>query len=345
MSTRRNSGALAAATQAVSGARSARPAPAAPEGEMCTQEASAWAGITGVWKPLYGSFFTQGVSVEWHDFTTERDIDWSRSFHPGSLEICLNFSGAARLQDGDAVRELPTGGLGIYTTRTQAPRATRQSGSLHRFLTLELTPAYLASQVGGDVELLKPALRRFVQEGGEAPPFLEVGALNTCLLSVRSAMVDPPVPATARRAWYQAKVLEVLTQTVFREEEPDELFCARHKRLNRDRVERVCYLLERDLENPPSLEMLATDVEVSPFYLSRMFAEEKAMSIPKFLRLRRMERAADLLKGGGKSVTEVAMQVGYASLSAFNRAFVEYAGCCPGLFPRVKIAGRTPRQR
>jgi AraC-like DNA-binding protein len=65
------------------------------------------------------------------------------------------------------------------------------------------------------------------------------------------------------------------------------------------------------------------------------------MSMPKFLRTRRIERAAELLRTGKMNVTEAAFAVGYASLSAFNRAFVEQMGCCPGLYPRVKIAGRS----
>src|SRR5688500_13959580 len=104
------------------------------------KEAAAWRDIAGTWLPLYGSFFEGGVSVEWHDFTLAHDMDWAGSFHPGSLEICLNFSALARLQDGEAVRELPAGSLAIYTTRDRAPRAIRVSGSWHRFLTIELSP-------------------------------------------------------------------------------------------------------------------------------------------------------------------------------------------------------------
>jgi AraC-like DNA-binding protein len=169
---------------------------------------------------------------------------------------------------------------------------------------------------------------------------LEVRPLTTALLGVRQELVEPTVPLSARTAWYQAKVLEVLAQTVFCEDEPGELFCTRHKRQNRDRVERVRYLLERDLENPPSLEMLAEDVECSPFYLSRIFAEEVSMSMPKYLRMLRIQRAAEMLKAGRLSVTQVAFGVGYASLSAFNRAFVELMGCCPGNYAQSKVPAR-----
>lgn len=304
-------------------------------------EAAIWATVPGQWQPLYGGFASLGVSVEWHDLQPADDLDWGRSFHPGSLEICLNFSGWARFADGLAERELPPGHVGIYTAQAAGPRAVRHAGSLHRFLTLELTPDFLRSQCAGQLDLLKAPLRRFVRDGQSCPPFLEIAPLGTSLLALRPDFVEPPVPQAARAAWYRAKVLEVLAQTVFRADEPGEFFCAKHQRQNRERVERARYLLERDLENPPSLEMLAQDVECSTFHLSRIFTEETGMSIPKFLRTRRIEKAAEFLRQGKMNVTEAAFAVGYASLSAFNRAFVEQLGCCPGLYPRVRIAGRA----
>ena len=106
-------------------------------------------------------------------------------------------------------------------------------------------------------------------------------------------------------------------------------------------MERIRYLIERDLENPPSLPMLAEEAGCSPFHLSRIFTQESGVSIPKFLRMKRMEKAGELLKLGRANVTEAALTVGYASLSAFNKAFLEYFGCCPGLYPHGKIAGRA----
>ena len=67
------------------------------------------------------------------------------------------------------------------------------------------------------------------------------------------------------------------------------------------------------------------------------------MSIPRYLRTKRIDRAAELLKTGKANVTEAAMAVGYSSLSAFNKAFVEQMGCCPGLYPAGKISGRRTK--
>ena len=309
--------------------------PSSPPGESAV-----WRAIDGMWRPLFGSFLDRGLSIEWHDFQLDRNLAWSPSFHPGSLEICLNFSGLAQFHDGTAERELPPGHVAAYTARPNAPRAERRSGSWHRFLTIEMSPAFLRTQCL-ELEAFKAPVRRFIQEPGRCPPFLEIHAMSTALLGFRSAFVEPPLSSSARDAWYLAKTLEVLAHTVFNRDEPNELFCQKHQRQNQDRVERARYLLERDLENPPTLEMLAEDVGCSPFHLSRVFAANAGMSIPKFLRTRRIERAAELLQQGRMNVTEAAMAVGYASLSAFNKAFVEQMGCCPGLYPVVKIAGRS----
>ncbi len=275
-------------------------------------------------------------------------MDWGRSFHRGSLEICLNFSGAARLQDGMAERSLGPNQLALYTTQGERMRAWREAGSLHRFLTLELSREFLHAQFSTMLDRLKTPVCRFIEGGERVPPYLEILALPAALLASRVQFVEPPVAAPARETWYLGRVLEILAQTVFPEEDPEELFCHRHQRGNRERIERVRFLIERDLENPPSLEMLAEEVGCSSFYLSRVFAQETGASIPKFLRMKRIEKAGELIRTGKMNVTEAAMTVGYASLSAFNKAFVEQMGCCPGLYPNAPIPGRKkpplPRQ-
>ena len=46
------------------------------------------------------------------------------------------------------------------------------------------------------------------------------------------------------------------------------------------------------------------------------------------------------LRAAEFNVTEVALEVGYASLSHFSAAFHETFGCCPGLYPL-----KTPTQK
>ena len=295
-------------------------------------ERSVWKRVHGVWQPLYGGFAEHGVSIEWHDFQVEEPLVWSDSFHEESLEICLNYTGEAELKAGKGKQTLEAGQIAIYTTRAQRPAAARKAESLHRFMTLELSPEYLREQFSPVLDGVRPAVLKFLDNPRKFEPWLDVGVLTAALLTARMHLLDPPVNAAAVKMWYQSKVLEILAQTLFQPDKPAEMFCHRHKRLNRERVERVKFLIERDLENPPTLEMLATEVDCSSFYLSRLFSEEAGLSMPKYLRLKRVEKAADWMVARGLNVTEAAMAVGYSSLSAFQKAFVEQYGVSPGVY-------------
>jgi len=295
-------------------------------------EHSVWSKVNGVWRPLYGSILERGVSIEWHDFQVDESFAWSESFHEESLEICLNYTGTGEMRSRSGTSKLSAGQVALYAVRAQKPVAGRDIDSMHRFVTVEMSADYLRTQFDAVMDGLLPGIKRFVDNPSRFEPWVDISVLPSNLLTIRMQMLEPPVNSAAMDSWYQGKILEVLAQTLFRPDKPVELFCHRHKRLNKERVERVKYLLERDLENPPTLEMLGREVDCSPFYLSRLFAEETGGSMPKYLRLKRVEKAAELMRERGMSVTEAAMAVGYSSLSAFQKAFTEQFGISPGIY-------------
>src|SRR4029077_15626531 len=61
--------------------------------DMVHPEQGAWKGLAPGCRQLYRDVKRLGVSTEGHDFRTERPPDWGRSFHPRSLEFCLNLDG------------------------------------------------------------------------------------------------------------------------------------------------------------------------------------------------------------------------------------------------------------
>ena len=77
-------------------------------------EARVWEALGGGWQCLYGCFCQCGVSIEWHDFACSEPRDWSRSFHPDSVEVCLNISGHARLTCGENSALLGPLTAGLY---------------------------------------------------------------------------------------------------------------------------------------------------------------------------------------------------------------------------------------
>jgi AraC-like DNA-binding protein len=297
-----------------------------------------WTPAEGISRQLFEDAGEKRFTISWHDFQVTGAAARNGIAGAEHLEICLNYSGAAVFQMAGGDQTLTAGQVAIFHAASAIPPMLRGSGTLHRFISFQISPAYLQSRCRAQGDLLRQSVQAFLR--GERKAFVEIETMDTALLGMRGALLDPPVSEIAREPWYQAKVMELLAHTIYRMPETEELFCHRQRRQNAARVERARYLLERDLENPPSLEMLAKDGGCSPFHLSRIFAQEAGMSIPKFLRMRRIERAAELLRARKMNVTEAAMAVGYSSLSAFNKAFVEQMGCCPGLYPVVKISGR-----
>lgn len=296
------------------------------------EEAAAWRAIGAGWRQLYGSFRNVGVSFEWHDFKTDAAMDWARSFHEGSAEICLNLAGNGLVRSGKDETTFSAMTAGFYCRGREPLTATRQARERHQFITVELAPDFLARHLAGQEAALHPLIHGLVQ-GQEAVTGVAASApMGAALQQLITSLRTPPVFAAAQPLWYQGKAAELMAHFFFQPAER-EFFCTRQHRIGKERTERVVAMLQRDLANPPTLELLAKEVGCSAFYLSRTFSQETGATIPQYLQRLRMNRAAELLRSGKYNVTEAALEVGYSSFSHFSLAFRQTHGCCPGLYP------------
>jgi AraC-like DNA-binding protein len=294
-----------------------------------------WTKVDG-WQQLYGSFEKMGISIEWHDFKTSQPLDWAESFRPGSIEFCLNLDGRGAVGRGNgAPEDYRPSSSGYYAIGQEPLRATRKANDRHRFVTLEYSREHLQTQLADSEGELSPAMRDLIFPKRQQSMVSRPQQMSAEQRAIVASLAEPPVPKAARILWYQSKALELMAHFLFERKDP-EMFCMRQKRVARDRVVRTKEILMRDLANPPTLEMLGQEVGCSPFYLSRIFSREVGLTIPQYLRNKRMERAADLLRSGRYNVTEAATEVGYSSLSHFSKAFCETIGCCPVLYPAAK---------
>jgi AraC-type DNA-binding domain-containing proteins len=297
---------------------------------------TAWCDVPNGWRQLYGDFDRLGLSVEWHEFRTEEALDWGRSFRPHSVEFCLNMEGRGAVGAKNSARgDYTSGTSGYYSLGDEPLLATRGANDRHRFVTLEFSQKHLQKQLQNCEGDLDPQMRAAIFPGKETSVVSKPRLMAAQERDVVAGLTQPPVPKAAQALWYQSKALELMSHFLFTPKDP-EFFCMRQKRVARDRVERAKELLTKDLANPPTLEMLGQEVGCSPFYLSRIFSREVGLTIPQFLRNKRMDRAAELLRSGRYNVTEAAMEVGYSSLSHFSKAFCETIGCCPVLYPAAK---------
>jgi AraC-like DNA-binding protein len=305
--------------------------PKSPVSPLC--EAAIWQPVQNGWRQLFGGFYELGISIEWHDFRVATAFEWSRSFHPESLELCLNLEGAGAIRKDQNAMEFQSQTAGFYVPANDALQAWREPRQQHRFITIEFSLAFLRKHLSACDGALHPLVEAFVQGDTCSGGLGTVHHLQAAQEQMIRQLLHPSVPQGARRLWYQSKALELMAEFFFERRGDDELLCDRQKRLARERVERVVAILRRNLAEPPSLEEVGREVGCSHFYLSRTFSRETGMTIPQYLRKLRMERAAELLRNGSHNVTEAALEVGYSSLSHFSQAFCQTMGCCPGLYP------------
>ena len=249
----------------------------------CAAEQHAWREVKDGWRPLYGDVDQMGVAVEWHDFRTERSFDWGRTFHPRSLEFCLNLQGHGEIGVGGKMRsDYSPGNCGYYAIGNEPLPASRRAHDHHQFVTLEFSREHLQKQFVQNEADLEPQIRRIVFAGKEESVIAPARPMTVEQRGVVASLVEPPVAKAAQILWYQSKALELMAHFLFAPKDP-EFFCMRQKRVARERVERTKELLARDLANPPTLEMIGPgsglqSVLSQPNFFARSRSHHSAIS-------------------------------------------------------------------
>jgi AraC-like DNA-binding protein len=95
------------------------------------------------------------------------------------------------------------------------------------------------------------------------------------------------------------------------------------------RIERARCFIHANAGRTVTLDEVAGQAALSRFHLTRSFAEVYGLPPLAYHRRLRLDVAARLLKQQVASATDVAEQLGYASLSAFTRAFRQNFGVPP----------------
>ncbi|HXF11243.1 MAG TPA: AraC family transcriptional regulator, partial [Desulfuromonadaceae bacterium] len=78
-----------------------------------------------------------------------------------------------------------------------------------------------------------------------------------------------------------------------------------------------------------SLEQVARSVNTSKFYFCKMFKKATGINFTDYLSRVRTERAKNLLLNPNLRVSEIAYEVGFQSLTHFNRVFKRVLGQSP----------------
>ena len=91
----------------------------------------------------------------------------------------------------------------------------------------------------------------------------------------------------------------------------------------------VVAYIEKNFALNLSIDRLAKEFFISPFYLSKKFKAETGFTINQYILGCRMGEAERLLLFSDLSIKDIAITVGYENLPYFYTTFKKYAGCTP----------------
>ncbi|MCA9125690.1 MAG: AraC family transcriptional regulator [Planctomycetales bacterium] len=104
------------------------------------------------------------------------------------------------------------------------------------------------------------------------------------------------------------------------------------------RINAVIDHINKHLDQPHSLEDLATISQFSKFHFHRVFKNFVGETVLTFVKRLRLERAISLMRrGDGRTLTHIGLDCGFDSSSDFSRSFRQWFGFSPREFSEERL--------
>lgn len=104
----------------------------------------------------------------------------------------------------------------------------------------------------------------------------------------------------------------------------------------------IAEYISENFDKPLTLEGLAKQFYLSKYHLSRTFKEITGVGFTEYMNVLRIQRSKQLLEQTGMSISEIAMEVGFNSISYFEKLFRLYMNISPLQYRKtLNIVGYT----
>lgn len=147
---------------------------------------------------------------------------------------------------------------------------------------------------------------------------------------------DPGLDTLAEREAFALLDLALAARARERATRPRGARFAQHRALS----DRACALMAAAPDAPHRLPDIARTLAVSPFHLARTFRAHVGIPMHQYLLRVRLARALDEIAGGERSLSALAIRLGFASHSHFTATFRRTFGVSPTRF-REEVSGAT----
>ena len=125
--------------------------------------------------------------------------------------------------------------------------------------------------------------------------------------------------------WLEIKISEVCRNILTKKEESTV-----------DIVKKAQLYIEENYSKDIILEEVSKQLQISPYYLSKLFKKRSGNTFIEYLTSVRIEKAKELLRNSSKSMKEICVEVGYADANYFSRTFKKNVGVSPTEYKEEK---------
>ncbi|SFF23664.1 helix-turn-helix transcriptional regulator [Spirosoma endophyticum] len=166
---------------------------------------------------------------------------------------------------------------------------------------------------------------------------LETG-ISSSIIHAASGIVEQPVPESLERHYYKLKCEELLCYTMALLMEREALPMSRVHIDDIKALYAVKHQLQAYLHEAPAIALLASQAHMSEPKLRKLFKQTFGKGVFEYYQSMRMQKAAQLLRESGLTVSEVGYQLGFTNLSHFCRVFEQHMGTKPKKFSARQVS-------
>ena len=227
--------------------------------------------------------------------------------------------------------QMQPGSNGIFHLPKTAGFIERPLGQPSCVVGIITTPSFLRSYFH-DVRDRLPDRFQSMLEGKSRRQFAWFGSSHPLKTQAVAQLIESPFRDELRMLLLESRVLELLAMQIGEyvdQENGRFLEAAPLRPEDADRIMAARNFLIADLEHPPGLAKLAALVGINERKLKIGFRQVFGTSVYGYFREHRMQIARDTLASGDLNVSEVALTIGFQSLSHFSQAFRKRFGVSP----------------
>jgi len=101
---------------------------------------------------------------------------------------------------------------------------------------------------------------------------------------------------------------------------------------NENRLQKIIYYINENYTKNLTLKQIADEFHISKYYLCHYFKDKTGFTVVEFVNNTRIINAQKMLINTDMNITDIAMEVGYNSLSNFERVFKKINGITPSQY-------------